>query len=227
MIDKQYGTVSEALGVVKDGSTVLVAGFGLVGQPQNLLRGLLDTGARDLTIVCNNSGSGTTGLAALIDADRVSKLICSFPRTGEPVAFERAFRAGRIQLELCPQGTLSERMRAAAAGLGGFYTKVSAGTALGEGKETRIIDGETYVFELPLRADLALCKGARADRWGNIVYNKAARNFNPTMAAAARVSVFEVDSAVPLGELDPEHIVTPGIFVDRFVVTGSDQHGSS
>jgi len=220
VINKQKESIQEAIADLFDGATIFVAGFGLVGQAQNLLDAVLDVGVRDLTVVCNNAGSGDRGLAALISANRVRKIICSFPRTGNPYAFDTAFREGRIELELCPQGTISERMRAAAAGLGGYYSRVSAGTALGEGKETRIIDGEEYVFEKPLKGDFALCKALRADRWGNVVYSKTARNFNPVMAAAANVSIFEVSEVVPLGSIDPEAIVTPGIFVDRVVVTG-------
>lgn len=223
MINKQVASTQDAVADVFDGATVFVAGFGLVGQAQNLLDALLERNVGDLTIVCNNAGSGDRGLAALIAANRVRKIICSFPRTGNPVAFDTAFREKRIELELCPQGTISERMRAAAAGLGGYYSRVSAGTALGEHKETRVIDGVEHVFEKPLKGDFALCRGLRTDRWGNVVYSKTARNFNPVMAAASNVSIFEVSEVVPLGAIDPESVVTPGIFVSRFVVTGENK----
>ena len=218
MINKLVDTLAAAVAGVKDGATVLCAGFGAVGEPVELLNALRDTGVRDLVCVANNAGTGDEGLAGLIKDGRVRKIICSFPRTSDPHCFEAAYRAGKIELELVPQGTLSERMRAAAAGVSGFYIRTSAGTKLGEGKETRIIDGELHVLEFPIKADIALCRADRADRWGNLTYRKSARNFNPVMAMAAGLTVVQVREAVPLGALDPECVVTPGIFVDRVVV---------
>lgn len=220
MIDKQVASPQAAVAGVKDGATVLVAGFGQVGVAEHLLEALHDQGARELTVVANNSGSGDSGLARLIDAGRVRKIICSFPRAGDPRAFVAAYRAGRIELEVVPQGTISERIRCAAAGLGGFFSPVSAGTQLGEGKETREIDGRLHVFEKPLKGDVALIKAAMADRWGNLVYRKSGRNFNPVMAMGADLTIVEVDAMVELGAMDPEAVVTPSIFVDRIVVTG-------
>jgi 3-oxoadipate CoA-transferase alpha subunit len=179
---------------------------------------LRETGARDLVCVANNAGTGDEGLAGLIAAGRVAKIICSFPRTTDPHCFEAAYKAGKIELELVPQGTLSERMRAGAAGLGGFYVKTAVGTKLAIGKEVREIDGQTYVLEKPIRGDVALCRADRADRWGNLVYRKSARNFNPVMAMAADLTVVQVREMVELGALDPECVHTPGIFVDRIVV---------
>src|SRR5215469_5742221 len=217
MINKQVPSIAAALDGIRDGATILSAGFGAVGAPDDLLDGLLTKGVRDLVVVSNNAGSGTRGLAALIDAGMVCKVICSFPRTDDPRAFDAAYKAGRIELELVPQGIISERMRCAAAGLGGFYSPVGVGTKLAEGKEVREIDGRAYVLEKPLKGDVAFCKAQKADRWGNLVYRKAARNFNPTMAMAADLTVVQVKEFVELGELDPEMIVTPGIFVDRVV----------
>ncbi len=218
MIDKRVKSLAEAVAGVKDGATVLCAGFGAVGEPVELINALLEQGARDLVIVSNNAGTGDTGLAGLIKAGRVRKVICSYPRTTDPHCFDAAYKAGKVELELVPQGTISERMRAAAAGIGGFYTRVSAGTKLGEGKETREIDGHLHVLEKPIKGDLALIRADRADRWGNLVYRKSARNFNPVMAMAAQLTVAQVREFVGLGELDPEAIHTPGIFVDRIVV---------
>ncbi|HYM03097.1 MAG TPA: 3-oxoacid CoA-transferase subunit A [Stellaceae bacterium] len=218
MIDKRVKTLAEAVAGVKDGATVLCAGFGSVGEPVELLNALRKTGARDLVCVANNAGTGDEGLAGLIAAGRVRKIVCSFPRTTDPHCFEAAYRAGKIELELVPQGTLSERMRAAAAGLGGFYVKTGVGTKLAAGKEVREIDGETYLLEKPIRGDIALCRADRADRWGNLVYRKSARNFNPVMAMAAAVTAVQVREIVELGALDPEAVHTPGIFVDRVVV---------
>jgi 3-oxoadipate CoA-transferase alpha subunit len=212
--------MADAVAGVRDGSTVLVAGFGAVGTPDLLMEALREQGARDLTIVANNTGYGACGLSKLLIAGRIRKIICSFPRSGDYSAFLEAWRSKRVELELAPQGTISERMRCAAAGLGGFYSPVSAGTLLGEGKEVREIDGRPHVFEKPLKGDVALVKAAKADRWGNLVYRKSARNFNPTVAMAGELTIAEVDAVVPLGDLDPEAIVTPGIFVDRFVVIG-------
>jgi 3-oxoadipate CoA-transferase alpha subunit len=217
MIDKRVATLADAVAGIQDGATVLIGGFGASGVPVALCHALLDQGARELTVVTNNAGSGETDVAALIRERRVRKIICSYPRSTGSVWFEERWRAGEIGLELVPQGTLSERMRAAAAGLGGFFTPTGADTLLAEGKEVRIIDGRRQVFEKPLPGDVALIKAARADRWGNLVYRTAARNFGPTMAAAAALTVVEVDEFVELGALDPETIVTPGIFVDRVV----------
>jgi 3-oxoadipate CoA-transferase alpha subunit len=217
MIDKRVATLADAVAGIQDGATVLVGGFGASGVPVALCHALLDLGVRDLTIVTNNAGAGETDVAALIRERRVRKIVCSYPRSRGSIWFEERWRAGELELELVPQGTLSERMRAAAAGLGGFFTPTAADTLLAEGKEVRIIDGRRHVFEEPLPGDVALVKAHRADRWGNLVYRTAARNYGPTMAAAAALTVVEVDEFVELGELDPEAVVTPGIFVDRVV----------
>jgi 3-oxoadipate CoA-transferase alpha subunit len=218
MIDKQVASIAAALDGIRDGATILSAGFGAVGAPDDLLDGLLAKGVRDLVVVSNNAGSGKRGLAALIDAGLVRKVICSFPRTDDPRAFDAAYKAGRIELELVPQGIISERMRCAAAGLGGFYSPVGVGTKLADGKEVREIDGKRYVFEKPLRGDVALLRAHRADRWGNLAYRKSARNFNPVMAMAAELTVVQTKQMVGLGDIDPECVHTPGIFVDRVVV---------
>jgi 3-oxoadipate CoA-transferase alpha subunit len=217
MIDKRLRSLAEAVAGVRDGATVLCAGFGGAGLPDALCEALVEQGARDLVVVANNAGVGRTGLAALLAAGRVRKIICSFPRSSGSVVFEELYAEGKIELELMPQGTMSERMRCAAAGLGGFYSPVSVGTRLGEGKEHREIDGRTYVLEKPLKGDVALLAADRADRWGNLTFRKSQRNFNPTMAMAADLAVAQVRHIVELGELDPEMIVTPGIFVDRVV----------
>jgi 3-oxoadipate CoA-transferase, alpha subunit len=217
VIDKRVGTTAEAVEGIDDGATVLVSGFGDSGVPVELVHALLDRGSRDLTIVMNNAGAGESDVAALIRERRVRKIICSYPRSRGSVWFEERWRAGEIELELVPQGTLSERMRAAGAGLGGFFTPTGADTLLAEGKEVRIIDGRRHVLEEPLPGDVALIKAFRADRWGNLVYRTAARNYGPTMASAAALTVVQVDEFVELGELDPEAVVTPGIFVDRVV----------
>jgi len=217
MIDKRVPSLAAAVAGVRDGATILCAGFGAVGMADELPEALLDQGAKDLVAVANNAGSGDRGLAALIAHGRVRKVICSYPRSDKPHAFEAAYKAGRLELELVPQGTLSERMRCAAAGLGGFYSPVGVGTRLAEDKEVREIDGRVYVLEKPLKGDVAFCKAQKSDRWGNLVYRKAARNFNPTMAMAADLTVVQVKELVELGALDPEMIHTPGIFVDRVV----------
>jgi 3-oxoadipate CoA-transferase alpha subunit len=217
MIDKRVRSLAEAVAGIKDGSVILAGGFGGAGSPEALYAALLEQGARDLTIVNNNAGTGRTGLAGLMDAGRVRKIICSFPRSAGSVVFEELYKEGKIELELVPQGILSERMRCAAAGLGGFYSPVGVGTRLAEGKDQREIDGRLYVLEKPLRGDVALIKGDRGDRWGNLTYRKSARNFNPTMAQAAQLSIAQVREFVELGEIDPEHVITPGIFVDRLV----------
>ena len=218
MINKQVRDIPAALEGIRDGATILSAGFGAVGAPDELLDGLLAKGVRDLVVVSNNAGSGMRSLAALIDAGMVRKVICSFPRTDDPRAFDAAYKAGRIELELVPQGIISERMRAAAAGLGGFYSPVGVGTKLADGKEVREIDGKRYVFEKPLRGDVALLRAHRANRWGNLAYRKSARNFNPVMAMAAELTVVQTKQMVELGDIDPECVHTPGIFVDRVVV---------
>jgi 3-oxoadipate CoA-transferase alpha subunit len=217
MIDKTVSTLADAVAGVPDGATVLIGGFGGAGQPADLIDALIEQGARDLTIVNNNAGNGETGLAALMKAGRVRRIICSFPRQADSHVFDGLYRAGQIELELVPQGNLAERIRAAGAGIGGFFTPTGFGTQLALGKETRNIDGRDYVLEYPIKADFALIKAQRGDRWGNLVYRKAARNFNPIMAMAASCTVAQVDEIVPLGALDPEHIVTPGIFVQRVV----------
>ena len=218
MIDKRVKTLADAIAGVKDGDTVLCSGFGAVGEPVELLNALRETGVKDLVCVANNAGTGDDGLAGLIKDGKVRKIICSYPRTTDPHCFEAAYRAGKIELELVPQGTLSERMRAGAAGIGGFYVRTGVGTKLAHGKEVREIGGETYVLELPIKGDIALCRADRADRWGNLTYRKSARNFNPVMAMAATVTAVQVREVVDLGALDPETIVTPGIFVDRVVI---------
>jgi len=217
MIDKRVRSLAEAVAGIKNGSVVLTGGFGGAGSPEALYGALLEQGAKDLTIVNNNAGTGRTGLAGLMDAGRVSKIICSFPRSSGSVVFEELYREGRIELELVPQGILSERMRCAAAGLGGFWSPTGVGTRLAEGKEEREINGKRYVLERPLKGDVALLKADRGDRWGNLTYNKSARNFNPTMAQAADLSIVQIREFVELGQIDPEHVVTPGIFIDRMV----------
>ena len=220
MINKIFGSMEEALADVADGSSVMVGGFGLAGQPRELIDALLDQGAKDLVIINNSAGNGDTGLAALLAAGRVRKMVCSFPRQVDSHVFDRLYRAGKIELELVPQGNLAERIRAAGAGIGGFYTPTGAGTPLAEGKEQRHIHGRDYILEYPLHADYALIKALHADRWGNLVYRKTARNFGPIMATAARVAVVQVEDVVELGTLDPEAIVTPGLFVQRVVRVG-------
>ena len=217
MINKIVESLEAAVCDVKDGSTILIGGFGTAGMPFNLIDALIAQGARDLTIVSNNAGNGDTGLAALLKAGRVRKIICSFPRQVDSWVFDDLYRSGEIELEVVPQGNLVERMRAAGAGIGAFYCPTGFGTLLAGDRETRRIDGRDYVLELPIRGDVALIKALRGDRWGNLVYRKTARNFGPVMAAAARLTVAEVDEAVDLGALDPESIVTPGIYVQRIV----------
>ena len=218
MIDKRVRDLAVAVAGIKDGATVLCGGFGAVGEPIALTEALLPLGVKNLVIVANNAGTGETGIARLIKEGRVRKVICSYPRTTDPREFEAAYKAGKIELELVPQGTLSERLRAAGAGIGGFYTPTGVGTKLAESKETRDFDGKSYVLEKPIRGDAALIAAHKGDRWGNLVYRKSARNFNPVMAAAAALTVVQVSEIVALGALDPETIVTPGIFVDRVVV---------
>jgi 3-oxoadipate CoA-transferase alpha subunit len=217
MIDKTVKTLADALAGVRDGATVMIGGFGGAGQPTELVEALIEQGARDLVIVNNNAGNGETGLAALLKAGRVRKLICSFPRQADSHHFDALYRAGKLELELVPQGNLAERIRAAGAGIGAFFTPTGFGTDLAAGKETRRIDGRDHVLEHPIRGDVALIRAERGDRWGNLVYRKAARNFNPVMATAAALTVAQVAEIVELGALDPEHIVTPGIHVTRVV----------
>ncbi len=217
MIDKVVASAAEAVADVPDGATVMIGGFGTAGLPDALTDALIAQGARELTIVNNNAGNGDSGLAALIGAGRVRKIICSFPRQSDSWHFDRAWRAGRIELELVPQGNLAERIRAAGAGIGGFFTPTGYGTELARAKETRFLDGRWQVFETPIHADYALIKAERGDRWGNLTYRMTARNFGPVMAMAARVTVASVHEIVELGALDPESVVTPGLFVQRVV----------
>ena len=217
MIEKIARDVAEAIGDVPDGATVMIGGFGTAGIPNELIEGLIEQGARDLTVVNNNAGNGDTGLAALLKAKRVRKIICSFPRQADSHVFDSLYRAGDIELELVAQGNLAERIRAAGAGIGGFFTPTGYATDLASGKETREINGRMYVLESPIHADVSLVKAECGDRWGNLTYRKAARNFGPVMATAARRTIASVHEVMELGELDPETIVTPGIFVHRVV----------
>jgi len=217
MINKLVGSPEAALTDLHDGATVMIGGFGTAGLPNELIDALLARGSRELTIVNNNAGNGDTGLAALLAAKRVRKIICSFPRQADSHHFDALYRAGQIELELVPQGNLAERIRAAGAGIGGFFTPTGYGTDLAKGKETRVINGRGYVLEAPIHADFALIKAERGDRWGNLVYRMTARNFGPIMAMAAEVAVATVHEVVELGSLDPEAVVTPGLFVQRMV----------
>jgi 3-oxoadipate CoA-transferase alpha subunit len=217
MIDKIVASAEAALADVPDGATVMIGGFGNAGMPAVLIDALIAQGARNLTIVNNNAGNGDAGLAALLKAKRVRKILCSFPRQVDSWHFDALYKAGELELELVPQGTLAERIRAAGAGIGGFYTPTAFGTRLAEGKETRRIGDRDYVLEHPIQADFALIKAERADRWGNLTYRMSARNFAPIMAAAAKCTVVQVRQTVELGQIDPEHVVTPGIFVKRIV----------
>jgi 3-oxoadipate CoA-transferase alpha subunit len=217
MINKLTDTVAQALAGVRDGATVLIGGFGTAGIPGELIEGLIARGSRDLTVVNNNAGNGDSGLAALLNAGQVRKIICSFPRSADSYVFDALYRAGKVELELVPQGNLAERLRAAGAGVGAFFTPTGYGTELAKGRETREIDGKHYVLEYPLRGDVALVKAEKGDRWGNLTYRKAARNFGPVMATAAHTTIASVHEVVELGALDPESIVTPGIFVHHVV----------
>jgi len=217
VIDKLFASAEAALADIPNGATVMIGGFGNAGMPAALIDALIAQGARDLTIVNNNAGNGDTGLAALLKAKRVKKILCSFPRQADSWHFDGLYRAGELELELVPQGTLAERIRAAGAGIGGFFTPTAYGTKLAEGKETRRIGDRDYVLEYPIHADYALIKADRADRWGNLTYRKTARNFAPIMASAARCTVVQVRETVELGALDPEAIITPGIYVQRVV----------
>ena len=218
MINKRVASMVQAVQGIKDGDVLLIGGFGTSGRPADLLVGVFELGVKDLTLVANNSTTGSDVIAELMRANRVKKLICSFPRglTGDTI-FDELYRAGKIELELVPQGTLAERIRAGAAGIGGFYTRTAAGTDLAHGKETRIIDGQEYVLEKPLIGDVALIQAKKGDRWGNLVYHRGARVNNPAMAGAAKLVIAQVNEFVELGELDPEHIVTPGVFIDRVI----------
>ncbi len=226
MIDKTLDSLSAAVADIADGATVMIGGFGEAGSPIELIHALIDQGARELTVVNNNTGSGGVGLAALIQNRRVRKMICSYPRTANSTVFPELYRAGEIELELVPQGTLAERIRAGGAGIPAFYTATSVGTVLQEGKEVRTFDGVQYVLEHGLTADFALVKARCADRYGNLLYGKTARNFGPIMCTAARTTVVQVQEVVAAGTIDPECVVTPGIFVDRVVQVADPAHES-
>ena len=217
MINKIAASVAEALAGVKDGSTVMIGGFGTAGIPLELIDGLIAQGAKDLTVVNNNAGNGDTGLAALLATGRVRKIICSFPRQADSFVFDGLYRSGKLELELVPQGNLSERIRAAGAGIGGFFTPTGYGTDLAKGKESRMIDGKGYVLEQPIHGDVALVKAELGDRWGNLTYRKTARNFGPSMAMACKQTIASVHEIVELGALDPEAVVTPAIYVSKIV----------
>jgi 3-oxoadipate CoA-transferase alpha subunit len=217
MINKIAPSIEAALADVKDGSTVMIGGFGTAGIPNELIDGLIAQGAKDLVIVNNNAGNADTGLAALLKAGRVRKIICSFPRQADSHVFDELYRSGKLELEVVPQGNLAERIRAAGAGVGAFFSPTGYGTDLAKGKETREINGKHYVLEMPIYGDVALIRAEKGDRWGNLVYRKAARNFGPVMATAARLTVATVHEVVELGALDPESVVTPGIFVSKIV----------
>lgn len=217
MINKIANSVAEALEGTSDGATVLIGGFGTAGIPMELIDGLCQLPVKDLTVVNNNAGNGETGLAALLKTGKVRKIICSFPRQADSYVFDELYRSGKLELELVPQGTLAERLRAAGAGIGGFFCPTGFGTELAAGRETREINGRQYVFEEPIYGDVALIKAERGDRWGNLVYRKAARNFGPVMATAAKLTIASVHEIAELGEIDPEVVVTPGIYVDRIV----------
>jgi 3-oxoadipate CoA-transferase alpha subunit len=217
MIGKIVQNMAAAMAAIRDGSVVLIGGFGSIGQPSALIDGLIEQGAKQLTVVSNNAGVGRTGLARLLDLGRVRKIVCSFPRTADPVVFEELYRAGRIELEIVPQGTMAERLRAAGAGIPAFFTATAAGTKLAAGKEEREISGRKYLLEQALAGDVALIEAWEADRWGNLTYRSSARNFNPVMATAAKLTIAQAQYIVELGVLDPEKIATPGIFVNRVV----------
>jgi 3-oxoadipate CoA-transferase, alpha subunit len=228
MLNKIFPSVADALRGIRDGAVILIGGFGNSGIPVELIDALTEQGAKDLTIVTNNAGSGRTDVAKLMAMGRVRKIVCSYPRSAGSVVFEELYAAGKIELELVPQGTLSERLRAAGAGIGGFYTPTAVGTSLAEGKEERTIDGRTYVLEKPLKGDVALIKAELADRWGNLTYRFSARNFAPTMAMAAELTIAQARKVVELGGIPPEHVITPSIFVDRVVeVSNPQQPGSA
>jgi len=217
VINKIVQSMAEAMAGIRNGAVVLIGGFGSIGQPNALIDGLIEQGATELTVVSNNAGVGHTGLAKLLETGRVRKIVCSYPRTSDPVVFETLYRAGKIELEVMPQGTMAERMRAAGAGIAAFYTPTAVGTKLAEGKEVREFSGRRYVLEEAMAGDVALIEAWEADRWGNLTYKSSARNFNPIMATAAALTIAQAQHIVGLGELDPEKIATPGIFVDRVV----------
>lgn len=226
MINKRVGSPAEAVADVFDGASIMVGGFGEAGSPVELIHALIDQGATGLTVISNNTGSGEVGLAALLKAGRVSKVICSFPRTANSTVFPELYRAGKTELELVPQGTLAERIRAGGAGIPAFYTPAAVGTPLAEGKEEREFDGRKYILERGLRADFALIKAKAADTHGNAIYNKTARNFGPPMAMASDVAIVQAERVVEPGEIDPEVVVSPGIFIDRVVEVASPVHES-
>lgn len=217
MINKIVKTMSDAFAGLQDGATIMIGGFGGSGIPHDLIDCLVEQDAKELVIITNNAGSGETGIAALLKSRRVRKIVCSYPRMADSHHFETLYRSGQIELELVPQGNLVERIRAQGAGIGGFFTQTSYGTLLAEGKETRLINGKNYVFETPLEADFALIRALRADRFGNLVYRKAARNYGPVMAMAAKTTIAQVSEVVEVGDIDPETVVTPGIFVKHVV----------
>lgn len=220
MIDKIFPDTQAAVADLPDGATLLVGGFGGAGMPNELIDAVIARAPRDLTIVSNNAGNGTKGLAALLQAGLVRKVVCSFPRQVDSFVFDELYRSGKVELELVPQGNLVERIRAGGSGIGAFFTPTGYGTPIADGKETRVIDGRGYVLEYPIKADFALIKAYKGDRWGNLIFRKTARNFGPVMATAAKVTVAQVEEVVPLGSLDPETIVTPGAFVNRVVAVG-------
>ncbi|WP_432715739.1 3-oxoacid CoA-transferase subunit A [Xanthobacter autotrophicus] len=220
-MDKTRPDTQSCVADIPDGATLLVGGFGGAGMPHELIEAVIARAPKDLTIISNNAGNGTTGLAALLAAGLVKKVVCSFPRQADSQVFDQLYREGKLELELVPQGNLVERIRAGGAGIGAFFTPTGYGTPIANGKETRQIDGRNYVLEYPLKADFALIKAHRGDRWGNLTYRKTARNFGPVMATAATITVAQVEDIVPLGALDPEDIVTPGVFVDRLVAIGT------
>lgn len=226
-MNKTCESLRAAVADIADGSVVMIGGFGNSGIPLQLIEALRQHGARDLTIISNNAGVAEIGIASLLKAGQVRKIVCSFPRSSGSIWFERLYEVGDIELELVPQGTLGERIRAAGAGLGGVYTPTGYGTRLAEGKETKVINGRGFVLETALPADVALIKAHRADVWGNLIYNTAGRNFNPIMATAATTTIAEVSDVVSAGELDPECIVTPGIFVDRVVTQEAPRHDAA
>ena len=217
MINKIVPSMAEAVAGVKDGMTILLGGFGSVGQPNHLVQGVIDGGARDLVVVANNAGGGHVGLALLMELGRVRKIICSFPRSSTSTIFEELYRTGKIELEIVPQGTMAERIRAAGAGVGAFFTPTGVGTKMAEGKEVREINGRMMVLEHALHADVALVEAWQADRWGNLMFRKSGRNFNPVMATAADLTIVQTQHIVELGALEPENIMTPGLYVDRVV----------
>ncbi|APC05628.1 3-oxoacid CoA-transferase subunit A [Polynucleobacter asymbioticus] len=217
MIDKTSASIHEAIKQIKDGSTVMIGGFGTAGQPAQLIDALIEHGAKELTVVNNNAGNGDVGLAALLKAGQVKKIICSFPRQSDSYEFDKLYYAKKIELELVPQGNLAARIQAAGAGLGAIYTPTGFGTLLAEGKESKIINGKGYVLEYPIHADFALIKAFKGDRWGNLTYRMSARNFGPIMATASKCTIAQVNEVVRLGDIDPEHVITPGIFVKHVV----------